>query len=185
MLKIKLTLLIILIILFTLGLYLNYKLYNSNATIEFTNQPPITNTINKKFIYISGEVTNPGIYEFVDGMRISDVIEISGGVTENADSNYINKDLNLAEKLKDEQKIFIPSKVQTLVESTNSPSNDTEGLINLNTASLDELDSLPGIGPSTAEKIIDARPFNTIESLLDVSGFGESKYNEVKDLITI
>lgn len=150
--------------------------------LVFTNEVPEENKVFNKYIYLSGEIKNPGTYKFNEELRLSELIEKAGGFTENADLEFINKDMNLAEKIKDEEKIFIPSKNNNAsINSSQSNGSKT----NLNTASLNDLDKLPGIGPSTAQKIIDARPYKSIDDLKNVSGIGDSKFDDIKDLISI
>ncbi len=173
-------------ILLTISLLIGFSV-SANQSIQdtgglvFTNEIPEENKVFNKYIYLSGEVKNPGTYKFNEELRLSELIEKAGGFTENADLEFINKDMNLAEKIKDEQKIFIPSKIAT----TNTGNSNDSSKTNLNTATLDQLDKLPGIGPSTAQKIIDARPFKSIEDLKNVSGIGDAKFDDVKDLIGI
>ncbi len=150
----------------------------------------------KLIIHIAGAVINQGIVEVEEGSRISDVIEKAGGLKENA--NLIN--INLAMKVEDGMKIYISSndeinsqevKVNLGLQSENFEDyeiNKNEK-ININTASVNELDELPGIGEATATKIIKYREengeFKSIEDIKNVSGIGDSKYDEIKDKIEI
>lgn len=145
-------------------------------------------------IHIAGAVVRPGVYELEDGSRVADAVEVAGGFVAEADKNA----LNLAEFLKDGERLdipyvagFVPEEDQGFVvitEGTPSPLAGDE-LVNINTASIDELDKLPGIGQTTAAKIIEYRtangPFATIEDIINVSGIGISTYEEIKDLITV
>lgn len=148
-----------------------YQSFNDNGKIIFVQE----NTKSEnKFVYISGEVEKPGVYEFGENEIISDLIDKAGGFTENADSEFISRELNLAEKPKDQMKIFIPS--------INSSSTTT--LININTASLALLDALPGIGATTAERILENRPYYVKEDIMVVDGITEEKFEAIKDMIT-
>lgn len=132
-------------------------------------------------IDIKGEINNPGVYELESGKRIIDAIEISGGLT----SKAITKDINLSKKLVDEMVIYIPDMVNTC--EIKEDINNDNGLININTASKEQLDSLSGIGESKALAIIEYRKenkFNVIEDLMNVSGISESLFNKIKDEIT-
>jgi competence protein ComEA len=163
------------------GIGLNLRLtINDAKEIEFVKDTPKAETVLKYYVYITGEVKSPGVYEIPEDLRLNELITMAGGFSENADMNYVNQELNLASVLRDQQKIFIPS-----IDSESSVKSDSTTLINLNTATLEELDTLPGIGLSTAQKIINQRPFTTKEQLLNVSGIGESKYSQVKDLVTV
>ena len=144
-------------------------------------------------IYITGAVKNQGVYGLQEGSRIADAIEKAGGTTEEADIEKIN----LAYLLEDGMKIKIPTKNsnETNEEITKESGLEEENKttknqkININTATLEELDTLDGIGKSTAEKIIEYRnkngKFKTIEDLKNVSGIGESKYEKIKEKITV
>lgn len=132
-------------------------------------------------VYVVGEVNSPGVFEVDDGMRIHELIELAGGITKNADVSRIN----LAKILDDEEKVTVPKKV---ILDENSEGEES-GLVNINSASIERLSTLNGIGESTAEKIVKFREengyFNSIEELMNVSGIGESKFNAIKDDIEV
>lgn len=132
------------------------------------------------YIHISGNVNYPGLVKMKAGQRLFDAIELAGGMTENADIDQINLSLIL----NDQDKIYIPAKgeIANFIQETAS------SLVNINTASKEELTSLSGIGDKTAEKIINYRqktPFSKKEDLMNVPGIGENKYKEIEDNITI
>lgn len=131
-------------------------------------------------VYVAGEVNYPGVYKLKKGDRVVNAIEIAGDTTELAE--ILN--VNLAKKISDGEKITIPSKNDMNLE------NDVlNSKVNINTATVVQLDSLPGIGVSTAQKIITYREnngdFEDIEKLKDVPGIGESKYQAIKELIEV
>lgn len=146
-------------------------------------------------VHISGQVYKPGIVEIDLGKRLVDAIKLAGGLKKEADLDRIN----LARKLIDEEKIYIPkvgeelnNDIIELVASNNTNNNTTisnsSDKININKCSLAELESLPGIGGVLALRIVEYRnsnPFNSIEDLKQVSGIGDKKYDSVKDLITV
>ncbi len=148
-------------------------------------------------VHVIGAVPRPGLYEFPEGTRIQDAIDAAGGLLAEADS----ASLNLAALLEDGQQLNIPYKVgsdpalnaTTLVlpsSTTATPAaNPDIDLIDINIATLEELDSLPGIGPTTAQKILDYRttngPFAAIEDIMNVSGIGPSTFEDIKDQITV
>lgn len=151
-------------------------------------------------VHIAGEVKKDGIVYLPEGSRLIDAIKKAGGETKKADLSRVN----LAYQLQDGEKIYIPNKDEEITEyimqengendvtGGEKDSNSMKGAsdkVNINTATLDELDSLPGVGPSTAQKIIDYREtngkFNKIEDLQNVKGIGEAKYSEIKDKVTI
>lgn len=132
------------------------------------------------YIHISGKVNYPGLVKMKAGQRLFDAIELAGGMTEDADIDQINLSLIL----NDQDKIYIPAKgeIVSFIQGTAS------SLVNINTASKEELTSLSGIGDKTAEKIINYRqktPFSKKEDLMNVPGIGENKYKEIEDNITI
>lgn len=145
---------------------------------------------NKIVIYITGAVKQPGVYELSEGDRVKDAIEAAGGTLPEAD--LVN--VNLAQKVRDEDKIYIPEigELDNLSESYDHTmpviSSSDSDKIDINSAGLAELDQLPGIGPATAQKIIDYReqngPFKTIEELKNISGIGDKKFEDLKDKIT-
>lgn len=160
------------------------------------------NTVNKKItIFISGEVKSPGVVELYSEDRLMDGVKKCGGVTDEADMNRIN----LAMKISDEGHYIIPKigeEIENVKDKGKETVNQTQNLndnkseqnkennkININNASLIELDSLPGVGEITAQKIIDYREENTkfksIEEIKNVKGIGENKFNNLKDYISI
>lgn len=169
------------------------KKYNNVDTHENENEK--IEAINKKHItvFVSGEVKNPGVVTIENDKRLSDAVNEVGGTTENADLNKIN----LAIKLKDESHYIIPKVGEDLQSHENidlensvtSNSNNKNNLININTATIQELDNLPGVGEATANKIINYREekgrFNSIEEIKNVNGIGDKKYDEIKALINI
>lgn len=164
---------------------------------QFENNTISNNNIEKLVIHITGAVCNEGIYELEENSRIADAIKLAGGLKEDADL----KQINLAYLLEDGMKINIPSKNDKTQENTISEENyitkDNSNLlqnkkdtkININTATQTELETLPGIGPSIALKIVNYRKekgkFIKIEDIKNVSGIGDSKFNKIKDFIKI
>ena len=199
------------IIIISIGYYVyskdeKYEELEIDENIQISNENNNTNINNEQLenqeeenketivVHVSGAVNKEGIVELEENSRIADAIEKSGGLKDDANMNEVN----LAYKLEDGMKIYIPSNkdqemqersnISSVVESnvTNKKANSK---VNINTAPQEELDSLPGIGPSTALKIINYRKehgkFSKIEELKNVSGIGDSKFNQLKDLITV
>lgn len=138
---------------------------------------------NKIAVYIAGEVVNPGVYYIDENTRLDDLIKTCGGLTEDADIS----DVNLAEKLNDSDKIDIPKKSsnESIIEEDNDVNDD---LVNINTASVEELEQLNGVGPTLAKNIVEYRnnnKFTSIEDLLNVNGIGQAKYNKIKEYICV
>ena len=140
-------------------------------------------------IHVTGAVAWPDhVYTLPEGSRVADAIEAAGGALEEADLSR----LNLAAYLKDGQRIRIPfqgeaDQAEDSMDETD-PDTQTKHLTNINSATKIELMELPGIGETTAMKIIAYReehgPFSSIEELMNVSGIGESKFAAIKELIT-
>ena len=166
----------------------------------YANTEPDKKKENTIIVHITGEVKNAGIIELPEESRIADAIEQAGGVTENADLDEVN----LAFVLSDGQKVYIPNKkekelneakVYITAESGNNViiKDKVEGgkkqKVNINEAKQEELEELPGIGPSIAKKIIEYREqngkFTSIDELQEVKGIGEAKFENIKEYITV
>ncbi len=142
----------------------------------------------KIVIDMAGEVNKPGIYKLEFGSRIGEALEIAGGITEKADKEWVDRTLNKAEKVKDGQKIYIPSKnnQESMTNNQNTNSNNSkEQKININTASQSELENLPGIGPATAKKLIDNRPYSEVSSLISKKVVGEKVFGQIENQISV
>jgi competence protein ComEA len=144
-------------------------------------------------IYITGEVVNPGVFELPHGSRVKDAVDAAGGVTVDAQPGAINFSL----KISDEDHIIVPKfgeeLSETIISVVSSQSAEGAGaqsqLVNINTASNDELQKLPGIGPVMAGRILDYRekngPFDSIRDIINISGIGEKTFESIADLISV
>ena len=140
------------------------------------------------FVDIGGAVKNPGVYQVSEDTRLFQVIEMAGGLSEEADADHVNR----ASFVEDGQKIIIPVKGSEnnggLTSADTAVSSADTGLVNINTASADELKSLSGIGDVTAEKIIEYRSSNVFKSkedIMSVDGIGSKTFEKIKDDITV
>ncbi|HYZ93892.1 MAG TPA: helix-hairpin-helix domain-containing protein [Actinomycetota bacterium] len=141
------------------------------------------------YVHVGGAVRRPGLYRLEDGARVDDAVRAAGGVLEDADLDA----LNLAARVKDGDKILVPAEGQGEGGGSAPPGSQAAGqqgsLVNLNTASLSDLETLPGIGPALAQRILDFREknggFRTVEDLLEVPGIGSKKFEELRDLVTV
>ncbi len=148
-----------------------------------TAEPP-TPTPATISVYVSGAVKQPDVYTLPLNAIVKDAIAAAGGATDEADLDRIN----LAAKLADQMQVYVPHQG----ESAQPPSDGSAPAadkININTASAEELDKLPGIGPSLAKAIIDYRtkngPFKQIEDINAVKGIGDALFDKIKDQITV
>lgn len=140
---------------------------------------------------VAGAVQTPGIYTLPAGSLIADAIAAAGGPAPDADLDRINK----AAALQDGVQVYVPRIAQPLPTLINPPTAPavtragqtptSGGLVNLNTASLEELDALPGVGPATAQRIIEGRPYGAVEDLLRVKGIGQATFDKLKPLVTV
>lgn len=185
--KIPLVLSFIGVVLIIGGLYLSTptqtaKKYPSKSIITSTEPNPNLNSTIK--VDISGAVIKTGVYTLASDSRVEDAIKLAGGFNDLANQEYLQKTLNLSQKLTDGMKIYIPFKgeklpltPQTTVLSTQSTTNS---LIGINTASQSQLEALSGIGPATAQKIIDKRPYISLEELYLKKAISKTLFEKIK-----
>ncbi len=137
---------------------------------------------NRILVDIAGAVEKPGVYGLKKDSRLVDALKAAGGLSADSDRYLVARSFNLAKKLADEEKVYIPY----LEERTMAiPEGIRVNLISLNSASLSELELLPGIGPKTAQKVIDRRPYSAIEDVLTKKAVGEKTFEKIRDLITL
>ena len=202
--KILIIAITVIVIISTIGLYFYKESKENNKNIdveesieneEDLDEKNFNNIEEKKekiVVHITGEVKNQGVVELKENSRIVDAIEAAGGEKEEADLNR----LNLAYILSDGDKIYVPNKNEKEIENANSymetennAFKDNEIRINLNTATIEDLTKLPGIGESTAKKIIEYRNKNgkikVKEELKNIPGIGDSKFDKIKEKIIV
>lgn len=156
---------------------------------------------------ISGAVSTPGVYCFAQGTSVIDAVKRANGFTQDAGFKYISMKMNLSSVMKDNSKVYIPfesdydctllafSLPKGVVDIVIPPQDDNEDediddteendCVSINNGTQAELETLDGVGPSTAQKIIAGRPYSKIEDLLNVSGIGEATFNKFKDSICL
>ncbi len=180
---------------------------SSNENIKENYKSSFTIGHEKIYVHLSGYIKKEGVLEMEEGNRLSDAIEKAGGLKENANIKY----LNLAKKIEDGEKIYIPNNEEVkgfekgnseigtantyfeedLIkgELRNTNNNDKKQKININKANTEELKKIPGVGQETANKIIDYRnknkKFKNKEEIKKVEGIGEKKYDKIKDYIVV
>lgn len=135
---------------------------------------------------VDGAVARPGVVELPEGSRVADAVDAAGGLAADADTQALNQ----AALLSDGEKVYVPRVGDAAPAASSGGGAGAAGgtaVVNINTATLDELDELPGVGPATAQAIIDEReengPFTAPEDLMRVSGIGEKKFEKLADLI--
>lgn len=162
--------------------------FNNNIQEEETNN--IEEETKMIMVHIVGQVKNPGVINIIEGSRLIEAIEELGGATEDADLDYVN----LAQKLRDEEKIYIPKKGEINKENiianvNNSTQIKNDDIININTASLEQLKTLSGIGDVIAGNIIEYREsnggFKSKDEIKEVNRIGDKIYNDIKEKIEI
>lgn len=165
------------------------KAGETNRSSEYSDTNKTTVISNKSLVtvYISGAVKYPGIVEIEENSRIADAIKKIGGATKDADLNRVN----LAQKLTDGEHIHIPQ----VGEATNAEAVNTNihtrdnGLLNINSATKEQLEGIPGIGPALAQRIIDFRAakgtFQSVEEIADVSGIGQRLLEQIRNIISV
>lgn len=181
--------------------YLGVLPGKENKTEEMNIIIPEPNPVSGLFVYVCGEVNAPGVYELTEESRVYEAVEMAGGFTKYADSTY----LNLARTVTDSERIYVPSiyetaklSVENVLEGTGvvvqgeeedrKKAEENAEKVNINTATSDELTTLPGIGEARAKDIISYRTnvgrFEKIEDIMNVSGIGEAMFSRIKSYIT-
>jgi competence protein ComEA len=189
--------LILIILLIICGIVYKNTVYDAQVVlIESVEQPEIQEKSEEIIeenpnitVYVCGSVKKSMNVTLPKDSRVEEAIMLAGGVTENADVNGIN----MAQKLNDEDMVYVPKKGEIIDTGgkgssvTSSPAK--QGKLNINKATAEQLDALPGVGPAIAKKIVDYREssggFKSIEELNNVSGIGDEKYKDIKSLITV
>lgn len=171
-----------------------------DSSSSIISQKTENQSLTKIYVDVSGSVNKPDLYEATNNTRLKELIQRAGGLSDSADKDFFSRNFNLARIVIDQEKIYIPSiwEVQNgyFTESpqtlnylyplvNNQQSLINNNLININSASIEELDTLPGVGKITAQKIIDNRPFKALEELIDKKIINKSVFENIKNLITL
>ena len=137
------------------------------------------------YVYVCGHVRQPDVYSVASDTRLYEVIKIAGGATEDADLQR----LNLADRVTDGQRIYVPAEGEAANEAEYTEDKTSNGLVNINTATAEQLQTLPGIGQAKANAIVAYREangnFSSIEDLRKVPGIKEGVYGQVQSLICV
>lgn len=181
------------LILIIYGLIALFGASQSENNVVFEAGSEEKGTLGEITVDIEGAVVRPGVYTLPSDSRIHNLLIKAGGLSSQADREWVAKNLNLALKLTDGAKVYVPEVGESIKSGTPlrpaqrgfAGQASTTGLINLNTASETELDSLPGVGPVTAQKIINGRPYGNIEELLSKKVVSSKVFSQIKERITV
>lgn len=158
---------------------------------------PLKRQESKILVDLSGAVENPDVYEVSSGARLKDILILAGGLSSEANRDFFAKNFNLARSLSDQEKIYIPrvedfesGNLQTTQglpteQVAGATASNSQSKISLNSASMQQLDSLPGVGKVTAQKIMTNRPFTNIQELTDKKITNKATFEKIKDLISL
>jgi len=174
---------------------------NDTTDSQIITENKTVNPNQKIFVDVSGCVIAPGVYEATFGARLNDLINLAKGLSDNCDREFFNRNFNLAKVVSDQEKVYVPSSWETgsgiffekqrsleYLEPVDVGSQETppsDGLIDINLATLEEIETLPGVGKVIGQKIIDNRPYNSIEDLLTNKIVNQSVYEKIKMLISL
>ncbi len=196
--KIEAVLIIISLFIAAVSLFMFTNITQEDIDSEILFEEPVSGKI---FVDISGAVNKPGVYELRNGSRLKDAVTMAKGLTDEAGKDFFARNYNLAKILTDQEKIYIPfaweleqgiffensralNYTQPQVLPAEEAQNQPRGLININTATAEELDTLSGIGKVTAEKIIKNRPYQSIDELLTKKVIGKNVFENIKGSLT-
>lgn len=165
------------------------RMVESEPEVEIMAQETEESEVSEEiWVDVSGAVVKPGVYKVKGGSRVGEVLDQAGGFDQEADFDLIAKQINLAAPLGDGQKVFVPFKSVSV--SSDKGEAETvgqvdEGLVNINSASLSQLDELWGIGEARAQAIIDNRPYGTKEELKDKAGIPQNVYERIEEQVSV
>jgi DNA uptake protein ComE-like DNA-binding protein len=155
--------------------------------VEYLNKGNMTSdeAKNKIFVDIEGAIIQPGVYELFDGSRIKDVMVMAGGLADGADRNFCEKNINMAELLKDGQKIYVPLAINTDTQQEYFEAMASSKKVSINSATVVELDTLWGIGSARAESIVKSRPYQSIDELVTKGVLTKSLVDRNRELLSV
>lgn len=157
---------------------------STSSAISASSQVDFNNVV----MDVEGSVVKPGVYSLKQNARLQDGLIAAGGLSQVADRVWVAKNLNLAMKLSDGAKIYIPALGESMVRlgaAAGMAGGDSTASVNINSASAQDLDALSGIGSATAQKIIDNRPYNSIDDLVSKRAVSQKVFDKIKDQISV
>lgn len=151
-----------------------------------TGAEPVAGAESATYVHVAGAVARPGVYRVRAGGRVTDVVDAAGGPAPDADVDQ----LNLAARVADGERVYVPRRGEAIPASAPAgAAGAPAGPLDLNTATIDQLDALPGVGPATARAIVDWRtehgPFTRVQDLLEVRGIGEAKLAALRPKVRV
>lgn len=200
--RVEMVILIVSVLFLVCGIYVYIDAHQGADDIQIESDlgdyPEESNKKTKIIVDLSGSIKRPGVYELNNNSRLKDLLEKAGGLSNDADSKYFERNYNLARILVDQEKIYIPNKadVEELGDLSSIQDNQIDpkiiqedqnqtNLINVNNATTDQLDSLPGVGKVISGRIISSRPYSSIEELKEKKVVNNSLFEKIKDLIVV
>ncbi len=165
----------------TLGMYVSLRTENTAQSPTLIQKKQTENST--EYIDIGGAVVKPGVYALRSGRRVFELLEQAGGLSPDADLEYFDKNINRAQKLNDQEKIYLP--FRQLGETAIDLSEPSSTLTSINSADGSSLEELPGIGPVTAAAIISGRPYSSLNDLLTNKIVKSAVFEKIKKLITL
>lgn len=165
------------------------ELWPEKATVDIVKANVADRASDLIVIDVAGAVQKPGLYKLPSGSRIGDALVTAQGLSASADRDWVSKNVNLAEVVKDGGKVYVPSKTERETPPQSSGKGTALGVmstkVNINTASQSELDNLAGIGEVRAQTIIASRPYGNLEELVSKAKIPQSVYDKIKDQVSI
>lgn len=182
--KIPIILGVVSILLIIVSIVLLLKSVQTVTPVEFSisTQSGQIDNLASISVDVEGAVVTAGVISLPSGSRVEDAIEAAGGLRNNADTQYISKNLNRAMKLFDGMKIYIPEANEGDTSHNLSTNNN---LVSINLATKEQLESLSGVGPATAQKIIDSRPYASLSDLITKKAIGSSLLEKLKNQLSL
>ena len=158
---------------------------SSNKKTEVVLSPMVESTREVIIVEISGAVKKPGAYEGGEGSRIGDLVREAEGFSKDVDKGYVASELNLAQKLRDEEKVYIKFAGESLVSLIGETAQSNDQLISINNASQSQLEELDGVGEKRALEIILQRPYQSIDELTDKNVVSKTLIENNKDKLKL
>lgn len=160
---------------------------DSQVQVEFLadGETDQRGNVEKIFVDIEGAVINSGVYELSIGSRVKDVLIMAGGLSGIADRSFCEKNINMAEEVKDGQKIYIPKVTNTNAPSGYGEAKSSSKTVNVNTGTITELDTLWGIGEAKADSIVKNRPYQNVEELVTKGVLTQNLLDKNREMISV